>query len=332
MAPSIGSGTGSPPVGIPETQTKPKPKIQMATHLPASPRTRGGAVDPREGSLIRKPVFSRYPVGAAFRWMSARLSPVYPWMAAGGLSAIAFLIFQSGGSQQPDAGRRTAAILRRTRVTPEARLHERLNGQAGAADPTATLARAFALEKGNGRECLVRDLLSAWAARDAEAALSWISSLEDPSARRSARSTVCLAVAEKDPRQAVVLALAHGADEDDDRGLLEGLTMQWCEKESEAALDWAITQPPGEWRNRLVAGASFVVSKLDPVRAAHLVSELEPGTLQDEAAMAVLHQWALKDSSAALEWAEAFSEPAFRERALAEISNLRSGMAAREAD
>ena len=40
--------------------------------------------------------------------------------------------------------------------------------------------------------------------------------------------------------------------------------------------------------------------------------------------MAVLHQWALQDSAAALKWAEAFSEPTLRERALAEISNLRN--------
>ena len=305
----------------------------MATHLPASPRTRGGAVDPRKGPVIRKSVFSKYSAGAAFRRMSARLSPLYPWMAAGGVSAIALLIFvHPAGSQQSDARSRTASLPRRAGATPDAALHERLDGQAGNADPAAALARAFALEKGSERDALVRDLLSAWAAQDAEAALNWGSSLEDPAARRSACSTVCLALAEKDPRHAVVLALAHGADEDDDRGLLEGLTMQWCEKESEAALDWALTQPPGEWRNRLVAGASFVVSKLDPVRAANLVSALEPGTLQDEAAMAVLHQWALKDSDAALEWAEEFSEPAFRERALTEISNLRVAMATREAE
>jgi hypothetical protein len=211
-------------------------------------------------------------------------------------------------------------------------MHQRLNGQAGAADPTSALALAFALEKGSEREALVRELLSGWASRDADAALDWVSSLEDPSARRSARSTVCLSVAEKNPRHAVELALAHGADEDDDGGLLECLAMQWCEKESDTVLDWAFTQPQGEWRNRLVARASFVLSKSDPVAAAHLVSGLEPGILQDEAAMAVLHQWALKDSSAALEWAAAFSESALRERALAEILNLRSGMAAHAAD
>ncbi|MEO5914559.1 MAG: hypothetical protein ABIS50_10030 [Luteolibacter sp.] len=198
------------------------------------------------------------------------------------------------------------------------------NIDARATDPARALVQAFTLEIGSERENRIRDLLSAWALRDAEAALGWVSAVEDPAARRSARSTVCLAVAEKDPRRAVTLALAHGTDQDDDCGLLECLTMQWCEKESEAALNWTREQPPGEWRDRLLARASFVLSKSDPAEAARLVSGLEPGTVQDEAAMAVLHQWALKDSSAALRWAEAFSEPTLRERALAEISNLRN--------
>lgn len=192
------------------------------------------------------------------------------------------------------------------------------------ADPSRALARAFALEIGSERDSRIRSLLSAWAARDAEAAMSWASALENPAARGSARSTVCLALAEKDPRRAVALALTHGTDQDDDCGLLESLTMRWCEKESEAVLNWAWEQPPGPWRERLLARASFVLSKSDPAAAARLVSGLEPGTVQDEAAMAVLHQWALLDSSAAFRWAEAFSQPTLRERALAEISNLRN--------
>jgi hypothetical protein len=186
------------------------------------------------------------------------------------------------------------------------------------------LTHAYTLGDRSKRDNLVRDLLSGWAARDAEAALKWVSTLEDAAARRSARSTVCFALAEKDPRQAVVLALANGTDEDDDLGLLECLTMQWCEKETKDAVDWAHEQPPGEWRERLLSRASFVLSKSDPTAAAQLVSGLEPGTVQDEAAMAVLHQWALQDSSAALRWAEAFPESTLRDRALAEISNLRN--------
>ncbi len=203
-------------------------------------------------------------------------------------------------------------------------LTDKTNDLGGVIDPARSLVQAFRLEIGSERESRIRNLLSAWAAQDAEAALKWVSALENPAARCSARSTVCLAVAEKDPRRAVVLALAHGTDQEDDCGLLECLAMQWCEKESEAVLDWAREQPPGEWRNRLLARASFVLSKSDPAAAARLVSGLEPGSVQEEAAMAVLHQWALQDYSAALRWAEAFSQPTLRERALAEISNLRN--------
>ena len=284
----------------------------MTIHNGVSKRTRGGAVPFRKED-VRSSTFRRSPSFAAFRGIATRLRSMYPLTVAGGLCALA-LVVALGGAR---------TVLDRPAGAPEVKSRERPNGPAGAADPAESLARAFALGKSSERDVLVRELLSAWASRDAEAALDWVSSLEDAAARRTARATVCLSLAEEDPRHAVTLALAHGADEDDDSGLLECLTMQWCEKESGAALDWALTQPRGEWQDRLVARASFVLSKSDPVRAGSLVSGLEPGVLQDEAAMAVLHQWALKDPSAALEWAEGFPEPALRERALAEISNLR---------
>jgi hypothetical protein len=249
----------------------------------------------------------------------AALAMVHRLVAAGGLCAAAVLVFAwADRSPERDTATRTA------HPSGEKTSSGNPNANAYAADPARALARAFTLEIGSERESRIRDLLSAWAARDAEAALKWVSTLEDAAARRSARSTVCFALAEKDPRQAVVLALAHGTDEDDDLGLLECLTMQWCEKETEDAVDWAHEQPPGEWRERLLSRASFVLSKSDPAAAAQLVSGLEPGTVQDEAAMAVLHQWALQDSSAALRWAEAFPESTLRDRALAEITSLRN--------
>jgi hypothetical protein len=236
-------------------------------------------------------------------------------MAAGGLCLATVLAFVwTDGSPERDAAKQVATSLPRVPANPSVR----------SDDPARALAHAFTLGERNERESRIRKLLSAWAIQDAEAALSWVSSLEDPSARRSARSTVCMAVAEEDPRRAVTLALDHGADQGDGAGLLECLTMRWCERECETVIDWAREQPPGEWRDRLLSSASFVLSKSDPAAAAQLVSGLVPGSVQDEAAMAVLHQWALKDSSAALQWAEGFAEPALRDRALEEISNLRN--------
>jgi hypothetical protein len=247
-------------------------------------------------------------------------NPIRWLMTAGSLCAAAVLVFVwANRSPQGDTAKQTEAAHPSGRKTSSGRS----NGSAGAADPVEALTHAYTLGDRSKRDNLVRDLLSTWAARDAEAALDWVSTLEDSAARISARSTVCFALAEKDPRQAVVLALAHGADEDDD-GLLECLTMQWCEKETENAVDWAHEQPPGEWRERLLSRASFVLSKSDPAAAARLVFGLESGTVQDEAAIAVLHQWALQDSSAALRWAEAFPQSTLRDRALAEISNLRN--------
>ena len=250
------------------------------------------------------------------------LTLVCPKVAAGGLCAAAVLVLVRANRWPEDDSEKRVAL---PRVEPST---DGFNHHARAADSSKALARAFALKQGSERQSLIRDLLSTWAARDAEAALTWVSSVKDPAARRSSRATVCLAVAEEDPRRAVMLALAHGADEEDDGGLLKSLTMQWCERETENVLEWAQSQPPGEWRERLLGRASFVLSKTDPSRAAQLVAGLEAGTLQDEAAMAVLHQWVLKDPSAALQWAETFSEPVLRERALAEVSNLCAPVAA----
>lgn len=217
-------------------------------------------------------------------------------------------------------------------MAPSIEPGRRTAGRSTSIDPIRALDRAFALGDRGERDSRVRELLTAWAARDAEAALGWVATLEDLSARRSARATVCTALAESDPRQAVVLALAHGADEDDQGGLLECLTMRWCEKETGDAIGWAQAQPPGGWRDRLLGRVAYVLSKSDPAAAAQIVSDLEPGTSQNEAAMAVLHQWALQDSDAALRWADGFSEPTLRARALEEISNLRQSMAARAAE
>jgi hypothetical protein len=83
----------------------------MAIHLQVFTRTRGGAVDPRKGPVVRKSIFPKSPALAAFRRMTARLSSRYPLTAAGGLRALALLILvQPDRSQQTDAGIRAGAM------------------------------------------------------------------------------------------------------------------------------------------------------------------------------------------------------------------------------
>ena len=285
----------------------------MATHLRASVRTPGEAMRTRKDFVVTK---SRFPI--------------YPLMAVGGLCASVVLIFTQGAQPRNSIMDRKAAAPSRSRIELETKPHERLDRPARETDLAQVLVRALELENRMERESRVRDLLFAWAAQDAEAALDWVMALEDPALRSNACATVCLAVAENDPRRAVVLALAHGVDEEAQGGLLESLTMQWCDKESKTVLDWAREQPPGEWRERLLARVSYVLSKSDPLAAAEVVSGLEPGSQQNEAAMAVLHQWAQQDPSAALKWVEGFGDPTLHKCALEEISNLQNWIAARD--
>ena len=107
--------------------------------------------------------------------------------------------------------------------------------------------------------------------------------------------------------------------------LLENLVHQWADQNEPAALAYAMRKPPGEERDRLLGRVAFTRSKENPADAAKLVAEwISPGEVQNEAAVSVLHEWALRDPRAALAWAQLFSENSLRDRALTEVGNVSS--------
>ena len=192
--------------------------------------------------------------------------------------------------------------------------------------PLEALDFARQLPAGEVRETFLRQLLVTWAGKDIQAALSWSDQLENEAERKYARSMLCVAFSEQSgkPDQALELALQHGAEEGGD-GLLENLTMQWAARETPAALEWACHQPAGEWRDRLMARVVFVLAKSDPFNAAcHVAKEMEPGPMQNEAAISVLHQWAMSEFTAASDWAETLPVGMLRDRAMNELTGLRS--------
>jgi hypothetical protein len=184
------------------------------------------------------------------------------------------------------------------------------------------------LPAGELRDTFLRQLLVAWAGKDVEAALSWSDQLENESEHKHARSVVCIAFSEISGNcdHALELAIQHGADEGGD-GLLENLAMQWAARETKAALEWVRQQPAGEWRDRLMARVAFVLAKSDPFNAAcHVAEEMEPGPMQNEAIISVLHQWAMSDFTAASDWAGTLPTGVLRERAMNELTGLRSSV------
>jgi hypothetical protein len=168
-----------------------------------------------------------------------------------------------------------------------------------------------------------RRALEGWTQQDSAAALAWAARIADAAQRQQAREIICLTLAQSDPRRAVQVSIDTGLC-DTDAGLLENLTAQWASNDFSAAHDWVRQQDAGGWRDDLVARVAFAGSQSDPASAARLVvAEMAPGPKQNEAAISVLHQWALRDLDAAATWAETFPEGELRTRALGEIAGIR---------
>jgi hypothetical protein len=191
------------------------------------------------------------------------------------------------------------------------------------ADPEKALSFARQISGTEVKTTFLRQLLVSWAERDAAAAMAWTIQLSETTERMAAMATISTTLAASDPRSALELAIQHGADQEDAGGLLENLAMQWAERETSTALKWVGTQPNSEWHDRLIARVAFVLAKSDPRSAAfHVAEEMEPGPMQDEAAISILHQWAMIDSESAAQWVGSFTAGPLRERALGELTCL----------
>lgn len=83
-------------------------------------------------------------------------------------------------------------------------------------------------------------------------------------------------------------------------------------------------QEPGELRDGLMSRVVQAGSKADPVTAGRIVAEdMSPGPQQDEAAISVLHQWALSDLESAAAWAGSLPSDDLQTRAMEEIAVIR---------
>ncbi len=163
------------------------------------------------------------------------------------------------------------------------------------------------------------DELRGWTRDHPEEALAWLRTAAAGVARDTVAETICAHLAESHPAEAVSLAerYAGGCS-----NLLENLVHQWADRNEPAARAYAMNQPPGSERDRLLSRVALTRAKENPADAAQLVAEwISPGAVQDEAAMSVLHQWALRDADAALAWAQLFPDETLRDRALSEVVN-----------
>ncbi|MGC3989749.1 MAG: hypothetical protein QM796_08750 [Chthoniobacteraceae bacterium] len=192
-----------------------------------------------------------------------------------------------------------------------------------ARDPLTAVNAARQVTPPELRTRLLRFVLASWSARDFHGALAWAATLADAGERNDDLSYLCTKVAERSPAEAVK-AVVNGHLDQQTTGLLPNLTAQWMERDPVAAFAWVKHQPTGGTRDELMTRAAFVWSKTNPEEAVDMVvSDMTPGPAQDEAAISVLHQWALQDFDRAENWARVFPEGELRQRALAEMEGLK---------
>ena len=220
------------------------------------------------------------------------------------------------------------------------RLLQQINDAMLANDPTArdrfqsslaelvrsypkTAARfAESLAAGEMREEALRRVAQNWAAQDPESAERWATRLNDPSERVSALSDICFQIAQTNAAQALFKAEQYGLGAAPG-AVRENLVQQWAGQDFYSAANWAEQQPKGEQRDEMLSRLAFVQSATAPAEAVQLVvGQIPPGPIQTEAAISVLHQWAMRDLNAARSWVELFPAGPVRDRADAELDNI----------
>lgn len=259
---------------------------------------------------------------AAFLQRAARVPPAMNklWIPAAGVACagIAALVFVLPHRPVATATRNIPTTTAAAKPAAIAAAH------ASAETPAShAMNSTDKVDPANIRGSESRRALEAWSLQDSAAALAWAANIADASQRQQAQEIICLTLAQHDPRRAVQSAIDTGLC-DTDAGLLENLTAQWATSDFSAAHDWVRQQEASDWRDDLVARVAFAGSQSDPAAAAQLVvGEMMPGPKQNEAAISVLHQWALRDLSAAAAWADSFPAGNLRTRAQAEIEGIR---------
>ncbi|MEO5914401.1 MAG: hypothetical protein ABIS50_09225 [Luteolibacter sp.] len=191
-----------------------------------------------------------------------------------------------------------------------------------SSDPAAAALSLDGMPAGEERTTAMRTVFRQWAATSPRDALAWISTMNAEPDRNKAREFLCHRVAEDDPKLALDFAREAGADTA--TSLVQDLAQQWAGSDAAAARDWALALPADADRDQILARVCQVLSQSDPLTAGAIVSgEIAAGSVQDEAAMSVLHQWAIRDPAAAREWVARFPDGPLRIRAEGELAGIR---------
>ncbi len=186
-------------------------------------------------------------------------------------------------------------------------------------NPQAAADFAGSLSEGSIREIALHRVAQAWATRHPEAAAKWANAIRNQEERGTLLNGIFCEVAQSDPAKAIQMAETYDMLSFSP-GMSGNLIQQWATRDYDAALRWTTAQPASSPRDEMVARLALVRCTTSPEEAARMISEQIPaGSVQEEAAIAVVSRWAATDPEGAKAWASSFDVAAFRERAMKEI-------------
>ena len=116
-------------------------------------------------------------------------------------------------------------------------------------DPQRAVAMLARQQPGEARDVLREEVARQWVARDRDAAIDWMKSLESSVEQRAAAQVAVSSLAAIDPGQAIYVADQFGIGQDD--GYVEHLVQIWAEEDVEGATRWLESQPAGPRTDRL---------------------------------------------------------------------------------
>ncbi|HZF00548.1 MAG TPA: hypothetical protein VE344_01495 [Methylomirabilota bacterium] len=211
--------------------------------------------------------------------------------------------------------------LNSTNEADRAEITTRLFPMLFSRAPAVAASLAQTVEPVSLREELLRQVARSWSQYDPAQALEWASNLNDPGERENTLTLVCSGVAQTDPLAAMEDAQRTGLDQN--TGAIESLVQVWASHDLEGAVAWTKQLPASDTRDQMIARLAFDEVQTDPARAANLVAEQIPaGSIQDESAISVLHQWALRDAEAAAIWLQQFPPGTLRDRGERELAGI----------
>lgn len=175
-------------------------------------------------------------------------------------------------------------------------------------DPAAVvLAHAPRFWNGGKGFPALRGALSAWTARDPDAALRWL--VAQPRPYDSYLEAWLSQLADETDRAALATALLSVPDLPDRRTYLVNRLYVWNTRSSDEVLAWLNTVPDRHLRTVLLEGVTNMTTLGDSKRTLPLALAMPKGAIRTERLAQILKDWAEEDAPAALAWMSAHDDP-----------------------